>query len=149
LPVRVTTGSDGFEESDAGTNEREMLYKVLFEMKGDLHNLKELVFGLIKNGGALSGDDEIILKRMFNEQNSSQQVESHFPIVFSEDNQPDLSSEVNNLKKVEPSLSLVDSEKELIIMALKKYNNRRKDAAAELGISERTLYRKIKEYSLK
>ena len=149
LPVRVTTGSDGFEESDSGTNEREMLYKVLFEMKGDLHNLKELVFGLIKNGGALSGDDEIILKRMFNEQNSSQQVESHFPIVFSEDNQPDLSSEVNNLKKVEPSLSLVDSEKELIIMALKKYNNRRKDAAAELGISERTLYRKIKEYSLK
>jgi DNA-binding NtrC family response regulator len=149
LPVRVTAGTDGFEESDSGRNEREMLYKVLFEMKGDLNNLKDLVFGLIKNGGSLSADDEILVKRMFDEHSSSQQGASNFPIVFSGGNQPKNSGKTDDLQDIEPSLSLIDSEKELIKMALEKYNNRRKDAAEELGISERTLYRKIKEYSLK
>lgn len=149
LPVRVTSGTDGFEESDSGRNEREILYKVLFEMKGDLNNLKELVLGLIKNGGSLSVDDEIRVKRMFDEHSSSQHKASNFPIVFSGGDTPDNSIKVNDLQDIEPSLSLIDSEKELIKMALEKYNNRRKDAAEELGISERTLYRKIKEYSLK
>jgi transcriptional regulator with GAF, ATPase, and Fis domain len=149
LPVRVTSGTDGFEESDSGRNEREILYKVLFEMKGDLNNLKELVLGLIKNGGSLSVDDEIRVKRMFDEHSSSQHSASNFPIVFSGGDTPDNSIKVNDSQDIEPSLSLIDSEKELIKMALEKYNNRRKDAAEELGISERTLYRKIKEYSLK
>ena len=149
LPVRVTSGTDGFEESDSGRNEREILYKVLFEMKGDLNNLKELVLGLIKNGGSLSVDDEIRVKRMFDEHSSSHHSASNFPIVFSGGDTPDNSIKVNDSQGIEPSLSLIDSEKELIKMALEKYNNRRKDAAEELGISERTLYRKIKEYSLK
>jgi transcriptional regulator with PAS, ATPase and Fis domain len=126
-----------------------MLYKVLFEMKGDLNNLKELVLGLIKNGGSLSGDDEILVKRMFDDHSNSQHGASNFPIVFSGGDQPDNYSKVKDSQDIEPSLSLIDSEKELIKMALEKYNNRRKDAAEELGISERTLYRKIKEYSLK
>lgn len=72
-----------------------------------------------------------------------------FQSCFSGGDTPDNSIKVNDLQDIEPSLSLIDSEKELIKMALEKYNNRRKDAAEELGISERTLYRKIKEYSLK
>ena len=149
LPVKVTAGSDGFEESDSGRNEREMLYKVLFEMKGDLNNLKELVFGMIKNGGALSGEDEILVKRMFNDHENSQENTSSFPVVFSGGDSSESLNKVNSLNDLEPSLSLIDSERELIKKALDKYNNRRKDAAEELGISERTLYRKIKEYSLK
>ena len=86
---------------------------------------------------------------MFDEHSSSQHGASNFPIVFSGGDQPDNSSKANDSQDIEPSLSLIDSEKELIKMALEKYNNRRKDAAEELGISERTLYRKIKEYSLK
>ena len=97
----------------------------------------------------LSVDDEIRVKRMFDEHSSSQHKASNFPIVFSGGDTPDNSIKVNDLQDIEPSLSLIDSEKELIKMALEKYNNRRKDAAEELGISERTLYRKIKEYSLK
>ena len=69
--------------------------------------------------------------------------------MFSGGDQPDNYSKVKDSQDIEPSLSLIDSEKELIKMALEKYNNRRKDAAEELVISERTLYRKIKEYSLK
>lgn len=149
LPVKVTAGSDGFEESDSGRNEREMLYKVLFEMKGDLNNLKELVFGMIKNGGALSVEDEILVKRMFNNHDNSQENTSSFPVVFSGGDSSENLNKVNSLNDLEPSLSLIDSERELIKKALDKYNNRRKDAAEELGISERTLYRKIKEYSLK
>ena len=149
LPVKVTAGSDGFEESDSGRNEREMLYKVLFEMKGDLNNLKELVFGMIKNGGALSVEDEILVKRMFNDQENSRENTSSFPVVFSGGDSSESLNKVNSLNELEPSLSLIDSERELIKKALDKYNNRRKDAAEELGISERTLYRKIKEYSLK
>ena len=149
LPVKVTAGSDGFEESDSGRNEREMLYKVLFEMKGDLNNLKELVFGMIKNGGALSGEDEILVKRMFNDHENSQENTSSLPVVFSGGVSSESLNKVNSLNELEPSLSLIDSERELIKKALDKYNNRRKDAAEELGISERTLYRKIKEYSLK
>jgi transcriptional regulator with PAS, ATPase and Fis domain len=149
LPVKVTAGSDGFEESDSGRNEREMLYKVLFEMKGDLNNLKELVFGMIKNGGALSGEDEILVKRMFNDHENSQENTSSLPVVFSGGVSSESVNKVNSLNELEPSLSLIDSERELIKKALDKYNNRRKDAAEELGISERTLYRKIKEYSLK
>ena len=149
LPVKVTAGSDGFEESDSGRNEREMLYKVLFEMKGDLNNLKELVFGMIKNGGALSVEDEILVKRMFNNHDNSQENTSSFPVVFSGGDSSESLNKVNSLNDLEPSLSLIDSERELIKKALDKYNNRRKDAAEELGISERTLYRKIKEYSLK
>ena len=69
--------------------------------------------------------------------------------MFSGGDSSESLNKVNSLNDLEPSLSLIDSERELIKKALDKYNNRRKDAAEELGISERTLYRKIKEYSLK
>jgi transcriptional regulator with PAS, ATPase and Fis domain len=133
LPVRITTGTDGFEDGDSGSNEKEMLYKVLFEMKGELNDLKRLVLGIINNDGKLSVDDEEAVKRVFADTESS----SNLPVL------------VQDVVELKSSLSLIDSERELIVKSLEKHKNKRKFAAAELGISERTLYRKIKEYDLK
>ncbi len=158
LPVKVNKGNDGFEESDAGRNEREMLYKVLFEMKGDLNDLKSLVLGMINNGGSLSGADEAIVKRVFEEpietqstsSDNSKDSSSNLPLILrAQTVSPSSTPIVHEAEEVEQSLSLIDSERELIKRALEKHSNRRKDAAEELGISERTLYRKIKEYDLK
>ena len=132
LPVRITTGTDGFEEGEAGANEKEMLYKVLFDMKGELDDLKRFVIDMIENGGKISQKDQVAVQRAF----SSEEDSSNLPLV-------------QDAVEIESSLSLIDSERELIIKALEKHKNKRKMAAAELGISERTLYRKIKEYDLK
>jgi len=132
LPVRITTGSDGFEEGEAGTNEKKMLYNVLFDLKKELDDLKRVVLGIMENEGKISQEDKAAVQRAF----SDADVPSNLPIV-------------QDAVEVESSLSLIDSERELIIKALDKHKNKRKRAAAELGISERTLYRKIKEYDLK
>ncbi len=137
LPVRITTGSDGFESGEAGANEKEMLYKVLFDLKGELDDLKRVVLDLMNKGGQISQEDQAAVKRAFADGDIS-----NLPVKFE-------GSPVQEAVEVEPSLSLIASEKELIIKSLAKHKNKRKLAAAELGISERTLYRKIKEYDLK
>jgi transcriptional regulator with PAS, ATPase and Fis domain len=133
-------------------SEREILYKVLFDMKNDLNDLKKLVSGMIQSGNEFVHDSS-----------NAELVQR----VFSNDSNPNFpSSNTNNAAaiirlpqsngapagqphiEVEESLSLQSSEKELIERALKKHRNKRKYAAEELGISERTLYRKIKEYNL-
>ena len=141
LPVRITTGSDGFEQGEAGANEKEMLYKVLFDMKAELDDLKQVVVRLMNNGGAISKDDEAKVQRVFSDSDSG----SNLPVRLSKPND----QVVQDVVEIQSSLSLIDSERELIIKALDKHKNKRKLAAAELGISERTLYRKIKEYDLK
>ena len=141
LPVRITTGSDGFEQGEAGTNEKEMLYKVLFDMKGELDDLKRVVLDIIKSGGQISQADKDAVQSAFTDEEIS-----NMPVRFGDPNGP----VVHDVVELESSsLSLIDSERELIIKALDKHKNKRKLAAAELGISERTLYRKIKEYDLK
>lgn len=128
-------------------NERELLYKVLFDLKRDMTDLKTLVLEMMKNGNigditALSG----IINRLFNEETiisaPLQLPSSHTPVIHS--------SQEDNTRhiEVEETLSLSDTEKELIKKALEKHRGRRKGAARELGISERTLYRKIKEYNI-
>lgn len=141
LPVRITTGSDGFEQGEAGANEKEMLYKVLFDMKGELDDLKRVVLDIIKSGGQISQADKDAVQRAFTDEEIS-----NMPVRFSNPS----GSVVHDVVELESSsLSLIDSERELITKALDKHKNKRKLAAAELGISERTLYRKIKEYDLK
>ena len=137
LPVRITAGSDGFEQGEAGANEKEMLYKVLFDLKGELDDLKRVVLDIMNKGGQISHEDQVAVKRAFSEDEIS-----NLPVKFD-------GNSVHDVIEVEPSLSLIASEKERIIKALDKHKNKRKLAAAELGISERTLYRKIKEYDLK
>ena len=138
-----------------GMDEREILYKVLFDMKGDLNDLKQLVMSLMKHGGLQGGEEEAALvQRVFQEDlgtADAQRALAALPQFAG----PDASAGTSPMQDVdhqpadEVVLSLQDSEKELIRRALEKHRNKRKHAAEELGISERTLYRKIKEYDLK
>jgi len=152
LPSATTaSGSAAGENMD----EREILYKVLFDMKGDLNDLKQLVMSLMKNGGLQGGEAEAeLVQRVFQDDLTpaeAQRVVAALPQFAG----PASTGPAAPLEDVEHQpadevvLSLQDSEKELIRRALEKHRNKRKHAAEELGISERTLYRKIKEYDLK
>jgi transcriptional regulator with PAS, ATPase and Fis domain len=131
---------------------REILYKILFEMKSDMHDLKNLVFEMISNGGEISSLTETGLKAVNNLYTSSplQKTESHpaHSVALNFPGQREKSLIQDTEEVLEESLSLSDREKDLIQKALGKNNGKRKLAASELGISERTLYRKIKEYGL-
>ncbi len=157
LPVR--NEGDGSGEH---LNEREILYKVLFDMRQEMHDLKKLVMHLMGKGGSITEEDAPLVDRVFNRPPSSTKG---LPLGRSEEDEQSPRNFIEPSKRqggegfeeigpeltdeVEEVLSLQDSERELIRKALVKHGNRRKNAAAELGISERTLYRKIKEYDLK
>jgi transcriptional regulator with PAS, ATPase and Fis domain len=140
-------GSENFSE-------RELMYKFLFDMKKDLSELKKLVIELVHQNGdfSLSNDQSAIVNRLYKEVNPNFGQSRILP--SSPENNPSefqTSPEAEDFEtheEVEESLSLEDREKELIQKALEKHRGKRKYAAAELGISERTLYRKIKEYNL-
>ena len=149
--------------------EREILYKLLFDMKHDLNDLKSLVFEMIRNND-LRVPDIQGFRRLEERTTVPPSAEEFYPEEkpFYEDpkealipegasaapyrpiiiDQESHSGIYNKSEVVEENLSLEDNEKDLIKKALKKHKNRRKDAAVELGISERTLYRKIKYYGL-
>jgi transcriptional regulator with PAS, ATPase and Fis domain len=150
----VVAGSRGADAQQF--TEREILYKVLFEMKNDLQDLKSLVLGMIQTGGQIPQTEENmeLIQKVFMNQNGSSQAATNIApissgIIHMPQGQPQHHTSAPNTHEViEESLSLQDSEKEFILRALKKHKNKRKYAAEELGISERTLYRKIKEYNL-
>ena len=140
------------EDDKSFSSEREILYKILFEMKNDMNDLKKLVFDLIRRGEIdvnFQENNSRVIKNLFREarEEAGTQEESVAPSM-------DFSSHktINNIQDTEEifeeSLSLADKEVEMIKKALEKYNGKRKMAAGELGISERTLYRKIKEYGI-
>ena len=121
------------DKNKADLSEREILYKVLFDMKRDLTELKKITFDLMQK----QGNTEIM--QMAN------------PKLFKETDDTSILINQNDrtgLIQVEESLSLFEQEKRLIEKSLLKHKGKRKDAAAELGISERTLYRKLKEFGL-
>jgi len=126
--------------------EREILYKILFDMKSDLNNLKKLVNGLLEKGvdfGDIKNADTLI--QSINQ--SSSIINTPEPKAANINQVED--SDIEDTEEfVEESLSLEDKEIELIKKALEKHNGKRKYAAQDLGISERTLYRKIKEYDI-
>ena len=117
-------------------------------MKSDLNDLKELVLKLIHNDGHLDATDSNseLIKKVFSKDDDLGMSGSVLRLPASQKAEDNGSS---HTLEVEESLSLQEREKELIKKALEKHKNKRKYAAKELGISERTLYRKIKEYSLK
>ena len=136
-------------------SEREIMYKFLFDMKKDLTDLKKLVLELVVQGGSfsLNGDQTAVVNRIYDEVNRGtiqparflpSSVDSNFADV--QIHRPTESFESH--EEIEESLSLEDREKELIQKALEKHRGKRKYAALELGISERTLYRKIKEFNM-
>ncbi len=131
------------------SSEREILYKVLFDMKNDMNNLKKLVHEIVQKGANQDNIQE-------ESENLIQDIEQNISPVINQNNpsqqrfQKKTNSTIEDTEEfVEESLSLEDKEKELIQKALEKHNGKRKYAAQELGISERTLYRKIKEYDIK
>jgi transcriptional regulator with PAS, ATPase and Fis domain len=134
-------------------SEREILYKVLFDMKSDLNDLKQLVSGLLHSGSEFVQDasNAALVQRVFAQDGDGHfqqpQPQSTSVIRLPQGNGNGQQGPPSHIS-VEESLSLQNSEKDLIMRALKKHRNKRKNAAEELGISERTLYRKIKEYNL-
>ena len=140
------------EDSKENINERELMYKFLFDMKKDLTDLKKLVLEFVSKDGSvnLNSDQKNMISRFYRdvEPNDTPKI-----LPPSNTEKGDFYSEKEEDKyeihlEVEESLSLEDREKELIKKALTKHKGKRKYAASELGISERTLYRKIKEYNL-
>ncbi|SFG59565.1 transcriptional regulator [Algoriphagus hitonicola] len=160
LPVALTGGNRDSEAMDF--SERDILYKVLFDMKKDMNELKKLVLESYKSGGL---NQSIIQKHseLFEDMDSNlKPSESHdggtsyMPLVLesqkSSNQDPDEYEEevIEDIihEEDDNSLSLEKKEKEMILKALRKHNNKRKYAASDLGISERTLYRKIKQYEI-
>ena len=174
------------KQSSDFSNEREILYKVLFDMKGDLNDLKKLTLELLKgkDGASVQKENDNLIRKIYgNESQKSAQLEALSSYQENEDNYDDeavsdndyeplpsksilaiqnSASEKDHMPDSNPSdkyhfaeeieeeetLSLHDKELELIKKSLERHSGKRKLAAAELGISERTLYRKIKQYDL-
>jgi DNA-binding NtrC family response regulator len=129
---------------DAGPNQdSEIMYKLFIDMRQDVNDLKKMFFEILKNPS--------LANTYVNEMQHNN--ESMLP-VLSKESQPSIiigNTEVRDMESLHPIeeiLNLADREREYIIKALKKHRGRRRDAASELGISERTLYRKIKEYDI-
>ncbi len=161
LPAVINQKKD---ESSFGS-EREILYKVLFDMQRDVNDLKKLTLELIKSGNAskVREENSSLINKIYSEENDHQE---QLAAIVEEDETLDNSDvEVLSIPEKSPAtpkdkydfaeeiqeeenLSLQQKELELIKKSLEKYGGKRKDAAEELGISERTLYRKIKQYNL-
>jgi DNA-binding NtrC family response regulator len=131
-------------------NEREILYKLFFDMKKDVTELKRMFLEMLQNPGMVTKDHEFI--NGLKELKSTDGVQ---PYLVPQVQQPQqaiqpvlMNNDIHDHEEVEESLNIMDKEKELIIKALKKHKSKRKDAAMDLGISERTLYRKLKEYDI-
>jgi transcriptional regulator with PAS, ATPase and Fis domain len=130
--------------------ERELLYKILFDMKSDMNDLKKLVLEIMQKGVVdtnLQENNAHIIQKLYEEEPKVFHKEDASKPAF--DHTRRLDEDIQDTEEViEESLSLEGKEKELILKALLRHKGKRKFAAQELGISERTLYRKIKEYSL-
>lgn len=140
-----------YKGQDASSfSERELLYKVLFDMKKDMNDLKQLVMNLLQNEqviGNSQSENYQLIKKLYQDIGESKD-QSHPIIVHTDNMTMPVTETFQEPEEVEESLSLEKKEKDYIRRALEKYKGRRKEAARELGISERTLYRKIKDYSL-
>jgi transcriptional regulator with PAS, ATPase and Fis domain len=147
LPV-LSTGSGVVSQTEFA-NEREILYKLFFDMKKDVNELKKMFFDLLQNPNiarhapVFAGDNGNI-KELNVTGNNPQAYASTQSVILHNNND----SAIHQHEIIEESLSIVDKEKELIIKALKKHRGKRRDASLDLGISERTLYRKLKEYDI-
>lgn len=158
LPAVIQKGNG--ISSNEFHSEREIMYKILFDMRNDINDLKSLTSELIKNRGNtdFSHQEKNLINRVFTPETQVQNPNSM--LYFENQNQyqnPTIMSKTDEDYEVEDieieetkedSLSLQNNERDLIVKALEKHKGRRNKAADELGISQRTLYRKIKQYNL-
>jgi DNA-binding NtrC family response regulator len=147
LPVlAANTGANGHEFN----NEREILYKLFFDMKKDVTELKKMFVEILQSPNMETRNQAFLneLKDM----NAHEIVTAARPATPVTGKAPVYihpNDEIHHHEEVEESLNIIDMEKELIVKALKKHRGKRKDAATDLGLSERTLYRKLREYDIK
>ncbi len=148
------------KKEDEKLSERDLLYKVLFDMRRDITDLKRTMVDIIQSGGnksisaeegqqlidKMDQDYDIILNPSSNSNNHKEEAE---PYQDAMEEQVFETSSQDNAVIIEESLSIQKKEEDLIRRALNKHQGKRKNAAQDLGISERTLYRKIKEYDIK
>ena len=144
-------------ESDF-SSEREILYKVLFDMKADLNDLKKLTMELMKSGNAkdVQKDNEGLIEKIYGDNNTEESLDDLQVLAIPQEVKKEQTYKAETEDKYhfaeeieeEETLSLHDKELELIKKSLERHGGKRKLAAEELGISERTLYRKIKQFDL-
>ena len=159
LPLAVSTELPVLykKEDDNKFSERDLLYKVLFDMKKDMSELKKIVLDIIENGDKSVDIEQTkaLLVKDFGTDLlvTDQPVNTSVKITTQEENihvsDEHHMEDFAHSEVIEESLSLQDKEREMIKKALEKHRGKRKNASNELGISERTLYRKIKEYNIK
>jgi DNA-binding NtrC family response regulator len=148
------------KEGDFST-EREILYKVLFDMKGDLNDLKKLTLELLKHNDSekVQEENENLIRKIYGDEEEEYTEQEEGPSKILQLPEPYMEKPIANPPQEdkyhfaeeieeEETLSLQDKEIELIKKSLERNKGKRKAASAELGISERTLYRKIKQYDL-
>ena len=149
LPVLAHVNGHGTQEF---SNEREILYKLFFDMKKDVTELKRMFLEILQNPAMVAQNQNLVSQLT---ESDSYRIKT--PELVQPINQPVKQSaqavlmphnDIHEHVEVEESLNIMDKERELIIKALKKHKGKRKDAALDLGISERTLYRKLKEYDI-
>ncbi|MBZ5855819.1 sigma-54 interaction domain-containing protein [Flavihumibacter profundi] len=154
LPMVVASGGAGAHEF---SNERELLYKLFFDMKKDVTELKKMFVEILQNPGEAAAAAAYTKESLMREYPAAvefQQATQVLPASYMQSQgvqQPAVllpHDDIHEHEEVEESLNIMDKEKELIVKALKKHKGKRKDAASDLGISERTLYRKLKEYDI-
>ncbi len=152
LPA-ISSGPGNVSQTEFA-NEREILYKLFFDMKKDVNELKKMFFDIIQNPTINQHSHVPIYDSNNNmEINPVKELTGNINNNYSQPSTPvilrnDQNNQLQQHIDVEESLSIIDKEKELIIKALKKHRGKRKDASIDLGISERTLYRKLKEYDI-
>ena len=133
-------------DDNSFSSEREILYKILFDMRNDVNELKKLFAEIRKDDGG-SGRDTQIYGAPYSKVDMITQTPAHTSYDMGSTSKKGV--EIEDTEEIcDESLSISDKEAELIKKALEKHDGRRRNAAQELGISERTLYRKIKEYNL-
>jgi DNA-binding NtrC family response regulator len=145
---RLPVLANGYESHEFN-NEREILYKLFFDMKRDVTELKKMFFEVVQNPSVVHQNPALVnqVKELQTQEMTqpvlvTSNISSAQPVVVRHDR------DIHEHEEVDESLNIMDKEKELIIKALKKHRGKRKDAAMDLGISERTLYRKLKEYDI-
>ncbi|MHA4811820.1 sigma-54 interaction domain-containing protein [Flavitalea flava] len=150
LPMVMHQNGGSSNGSHEFANEREILYKLFFDMKKDVTELKKMFVEILQNPSLASTQHAALI----NDLKELKPVESFQPANISSaqpvmiHNNSNNNEDIHLHEEVEESLNIMDKEKELIIKALKKHKGKRKDASSDLGISERTLYRKLKEYDI-
>ena len=139
LPALSNIGEVEYEEN---YNERDILYKILFDLKSDMNEMKKIIDSIMNNSNSISSEPNSYLQEDNNSSNENLIIEKRSNLGENQFH------EVTELVNENESLRIESKERELIIKALIKNKNKRKYAAKDLGISERTLYRKIKHYNL-